>query len=132
MCILCLWNDFWMCHAILGSTFRNKTTSKLRPLTTVPRVVVFVRFYCTTMRKTIQPEVKLAVTLHHLAEGSTQSSIALHYRLGRSTVSQIIYDTCKAIWTVLQPIYLSPPKSPEDWKAIAKGLALPNYIVLLI
>ena len=36
MCILCLRNDFWMCHAILGSTFRNKTTSKLRPLTTVP------------------------------------------------------------------------------------------------
>ena len=47
MCILCLQNDFWMCHAILDSTFRNKTTSKLRPLTTVPRVVVFVRFYCT-------------------------------------------------------------------------------------
>ena len=46
MCILCLQNDFWMCHAIPGSTFRNKTTSKLRPLTTVPRVVVFVRFYC--------------------------------------------------------------------------------------
>ena len=36
-----------MCHAILGSTFRNRTTSKLRPLTTVPRVVVFVRFYCS-------------------------------------------------------------------------------------
>ena len=47
MCILCLRNDFWMCHAILGSTFRNKTTSKIRPLTTVPRVVIFVRFYCT-------------------------------------------------------------------------------------
>ena len=43
-----------MCHAILGSTFRNKTTSKLRPLTTVPRVVVFVRFYCTYIGYTVK------------------------------------------------------------------------------
>ena len=38
-----------MCHAILGSTFRNKTTSKLRPLTTVPRVAIFVRFSGSTV-----------------------------------------------------------------------------------
>ena len=29
MCILCPQNDFWVCHAILDSTFKNKTTSKL-------------------------------------------------------------------------------------------------------
>ena len=46
MCILCLRNDLQMCHAILDSTYRYKTTTQLRPLALVPRVVVFVRYYC--------------------------------------------------------------------------------------
>ena len=33
----------------------------------------------TVMRKAIEPALKLAVTLHHLAEGSSQSNIAMHY-----------------------------------------------------
>jgi hypothetical protein len=36
---------FW---AVLSEIY--KITSKLRPLTTDPRVVVFVRFYCTWSR----------------------------------------------------------------------------------
>jgi hypothetical protein len=75
----------------------------------------------TNMRLAIEPALKLAVTLHHLAEGASHSSIAMHYRLGRSTVSQIIYDTCDAIFDVLQPIYLTPPQGPEEWKRIAEG-----------
>ena len=43
MCIMCLRNDLRMCHAILDSTFRNKTASQLRPFASVPGVVVFVR-----------------------------------------------------------------------------------------
>ena len=35
-----------MCRAILDSTFRYKTTSQLRPLAPVPRVVVLARYYC--------------------------------------------------------------------------------------
>lgn len=75
----------------------------------------------TMMRKAIDPGLKLAITLHHLAEGASHSSVALHYRLGRSTVSNIIYETCDAIWEVLQPIYLKGPGGPSDWLSIAKG-----------
>ncbi|XP_067948744.1 uncharacterized protein [Watersipora subatra] len=58
----------------------------------------------TVMRLAIEPKLKLAVTLHHLAEGASHTSIAAHYRLGRSTTSQIKYETVKALWNVLRPI----------------------------
>lgn len=75
----------------------------------------------TFMRRAIHPGIKVAVTLHHLAEGASHNSIAMHYRLGRSTVSEIIYDTAKAIYDVLQPLYMKPPSGPEEWKRIANG-----------
>ena len=75
----------------------------------------------TRLRKAVEPGLKLAVTLHHLAEGASHSSIALHYRLGRSTTSNIIYETCDAVWKVLQPLYLKMPAGSHEWTTIAKG-----------
>ena len=75
----------------------------------------------TTMRKAIEPGLKLAVTLHHLSEGASHASIAAHYRLGRSTTSQVIYDTVDALWKTLQPIYLKPPSGPAEWKHVSQG-----------
>lgn len=84
----------------------------------------------THLRKAIPPGLRLAVTLHHLSEGASMASIAAHYRLGRSTVSEIINDTCSAIWNVLHPIYLAPPQGPQQWKNIAEGY-VKNYYNLL-
>jgi hypothetical protein len=75
----------------------------------------------TPMREAIKPGLKLAVTLHHLAEGSSHSNISAHYRLGRSTVSAIIYDTCNALYKALQPIYLAVPQGKETWKSVSEG-----------
>lgn len=74
----------------------------------------------TQMRKAIDPETRLYVTLHYLATGSSYNSIAFHYALGKSTVSGIIIDTCKAIVEVLGPVHLQAPQSQEDWKRIAE------------
>lgn len=73
----------------------------------------------TNMREAIPPGLKLVVTLHHLASGNSHIDIAHHYRLGRSTVGEIIYDVSEAIWKVLQPQYLRVPCGPEEWKSIA-------------
>lgn len=85
----------------------------------------------TVMREAIEPGLKFAVTLHHLAEGASHASIAAHYRLGRSTVSGIIYDTCDALWEVLQPIYMRAPSGPEEWLRIAEGWSFifPSYFI---
>lgn len=47
------------------------------------------------------------------------ASISLAYRVGRSTVSGIIRETCKAIWNQLQPLYMKPPEL-DDFQVIAK------------
>ena len=48
------------------------------------------------------PSPNYAFTLHLLA---------LNYALRRKAVSDNIYDTCEAIWSLLQPIYLRLPST---------------------
>jgi len=81
------------------------------------------------MRQTIEPSLKLAITLHHLAEGSSHRNIATHYRLGRSTVAGTIYTTCDAIYDALQPSYLAVPTGKEEWEKIAQGFVLISTVL---
>lgn len=75
----------------------------------------------TIMRTSIPAELKLMATPHHLAEGTSHTATAIHYRTGRSTRSHIINDTFIALWNVLQPIYLKPPCGPDEWRTISRG-----------
>lgn len=51
--------------------------------------------------------------------GETQESLAAQYRLGQSTVSGILKETTKAIYTVLKDTYLKFPSTEEEWRNIA-------------
>ena len=73
----------------------------------------------TVMRKAIQPAERLSLTLHHLAYGDSQLSNSFQFRVGKSTVSGIICETCSAIWNGLNHEYLNPPSTSQDWKKIA-------------
>ena len=55
----------------------------------------------------------------YLATRDSQSSIAFSYREGKSTVSNIINETCSAIWEALMPKVLKPPAVHSDWKELA-------------
>lgn len=70
------------------------------------------------MREAIPPDMRLAITLHHLAEGASFSALKYHWRSGKSTVAGIVYETCAAIWRELMLQYLAPPCTPRDWQAI--------------
>jgi len=78
----------------------------------------------TNMRKALEPGLKLALTLHHLAEGASHAAIAARYRLGRSSTSQAIYDTLNALWVVLPPLYLTPPSGSAEWIKVVHGLVV--------
>lgn len=71
------------------------------------------------MRLAIPPDTRLCVTLHFLVTGMSFGTLAYIYALGRKTVSDIIYDTCEAIWDILQPIYLRLPSTHNEWQGIA-------------
>ena len=75
----------------------------------------------TRMRKAIGPAERLSLTLHHLAYGDGQQSNSFAYRIGRSTVSKIIRETCDAMCAVLHEEYFKPPNSNKEWKEIASA-----------
>lgn len=47
----------------------------------------------------------------------------MSFRLGQSTISGIIKDTCHALRLILQESYLNIPNSEEEWKVVAYDFA---------
>ena len=70
----------------------------------------------TKLRSPISAAERLTLTLRYLATGDSQQSQSFNFRVGRSTVSGIIRETCDAIWTQLHDTYLPTFKTPQEWK----------------
>ena len=71
------------------------------------------------LRRAIRPRERVAITLRQLASGETQQSLSCSFRNGRNTVSNIISETCEAIFSSIKSTCLNPPYSPKDWKNIS-------------
>ncbi|XP_073411611.1 uncharacterized protein [Dendrobates tinctorius] len=82
------------------------------------RVKEVIRRQDTQLRRAITPEERLLVTLRFLATGETLSSLHFQYRIGISTLSGIVADTCQALWNVLCPKFMPMPTT-EKWLEIA-------------
>ena len=65
----------------------------------------------TRLRQPISAAERLALTIRYLASGDSQQSMSFSYRMGKATVSNIIQETCQAIWDALNEEYLRPPTS---------------------
>lgn len=78
----------------------------------------------TNMRSPITPGERLAVTLRYLTTGDSMQTISFSYRLGHSTVSNIIKDTCRELWNTLSGIYLRTPRTAEEWKKVSERFYL--------
>uniref|UniRef100_A0A8C5PDD9 DDE Tnp4 domain-containing protein n=1 Tax=Leptobrachium leishanense TaxID=445787 RepID=A0A8C5PDD9_9ANUR len=76
----------------------------------------------TFMRESIAPVERLLITLRYLATG--QSLVSLHYAfmIGQSTASNIIRETCCALWDILHDVVMKKPNK-EEWMAIADVFA---------
>ena len=72
------------------------------------------------LREPISAEERLSVTLRYLASTDSQISLYFSYRIGRSTLSSILKETCDVIYEALVLDYLRPPASVEDWMKIAQ------------
>ncbi|XP_020298389.1 uncharacterized protein LOC109862686 [Pseudomyrmex gracilis] len=66
-----------------------------------------------SMRPSICPEQRLAITLRYLATGDQMLSVALAYRVGESTAHMIVKETCTVLANILMPIYMKPPTKVE-------------------
>ncbi|XP_050300527.1 putative nuclease HARBI1 isoform X1 [Anthonomus grandis grandis] len=72
----------------------------------------------TQFRRAISTEERLAVCLRYLATGNSFRSMGFSYRLGFSTVREIVIEVCDAIWKNLGPIVM-PTLMTEIWKKSA-------------
>lgn len=72
----------------------------------------------TNMRRTISPSERLYITLRFLAVGDSYRSLSLGFRVGKSTVCEIVRDVCMKLWEALMPVYL-PPLDKRLMKSIA-------------
>jgi len=61
----------------------------------------------------------LALGIRYLATGETFHSLSFQFRIGKSTVSQIVMEACDAIYQVLGRQHLKMPNAIENWREIA-------------
>ncbi len=74
----------------------------------------------TNFREPLSPSLRIAVALRYLATGESQASLSFNYRIGRSTVCDILNEVPKKIWDVLSPISMVLPKAENEWKKLAE------------
>jgi len=83
----------------------------------------------------ISKEERLCLTLRYLANGDSQQSISYNFRIRKTTVQNIVKETCDAIWEALLGTYLKEPTTYDEWEEIAKDMLakwnFPNCIGLL-
>ncbi|CAN7945316.1 unnamed protein product [Ixodes pacificus] len=72
----------------------------------------------TFWRAPIAPAERLSLTIRYLAHGASQAICSTSYRIGRSTTSGIIRDTCLALHKVLDPLYRPAPNTAQ-WERLA-------------
>ena len=63
---------------------------------------------------------RLILTLRFLATGETFRSLHFQFRMGKSTISYIVREVCRAIYLVLGARYMSAPTSCPEWLQIAE------------
>ena len=69
----------------------------------------------TNMREAITAEERLVITLRYLSAGMSQQDLCYNFRVGRTTVSNILKEVCSTIFDVLSAIDMTPPSTENDF-----------------
>lgn len=54
----------------------------------------------------------------YLVHGTPRQILSLKFKMSRSRAANIVYDTCMALWDILQPMYL-PELDKQSWLRIS-------------
>ena len=73
----------------------------------------------TWYRKSLEPGLKLALTLHYLASGSTYSTMKYGWRFPHNTQSLVVREVCQAIIDEYMPEVMTCSTTPDGWRAIS-------------
>ena len=73
----------------------------------------------TNWKDPLTPELKLALTLRHLATGESYMSLRFNFRAADNTISKVVREVCKAIVEEYGPEVVKTPTTPEEWMLVA-------------
>jgi hypothetical protein len=73
----------------------------------------------TRYRPSLEPGLKLALTLRHLASGSTYANMQYGWRVPHNTISVVVREVCQAIIDEYLPEVMNCPTTPEGWRDIS-------------
>ncbi|XP_044141597.1 protein ALP1-like [Bufo gargarizans] len=83
------------------------------------RVSPHIQRQDTTFRRCVSPAERLLLTIRFLASGESFSSLHFQFRLGISTVSIIVKETCRVLWDQLHDEFIPHP-TRQHWTEIAE------------
>ena len=73
----------------------------------------------TNTRASLDPGLKLALTLRHLATGDQYPSLGFNYRVSKTAICRAIPKVCEAIVEAYKEEVFKFPTSPGEWKKLA-------------
>ena len=116
-----LWWDNFMTGTMIDEEWReNFRMSKESFMRLCDLLRPFLEKQSTHLRKTIEVEKRVAVTLYYLSDEGRYRKVGNAFGIAKCTVSVIIREVCEVISIVLGPDYIKFPKS-EDEVRVAVG-----------
>ena len=73
----------------------------------------------TNFRASLDPGLKVAITLRHLASGNKYHSMQYGWRVPHNTISIIVRDVCNAIFDEYTDEMMTTPNTEEGWRTVA-------------
>lgn len=73
----------------------------------------------TICKDALEPGLKLALTLRHLASGNKYASMKFGWRVPHNTMSIVVREVCQAIISEYMDEVLVCPSTPDGWRAIS-------------
>jgi len=73
----------------------------------------------TFFRLPLEPGIKLALTLRHLASGNKYADMKFSWRVPHNTISIVIREVCQAIVDEYLDELMTCPSTPDEWQQVA-------------
>ena len=66
------------------------------------RIIPLIEKQDTNYRKALEPGMKLAITLRHLAKGDSYATLQYEFRVAKNTICLLVKEVCDALTTELK------------------------------
>jgi len=73
----------------------------------------------TNFRKPLEPGLKVALTLRHLASGAKYTDMQYSWRVPHNTISNVVREVCDAIVEEYIDEQMTPPNTEAGWRQLA-------------